>query len=207
MKFFYLIVAFIFIAVFSFSASAQLCGSFGVTLNVHDNELNPVKDHTIRIVPWLKDELKGKVFEPVPDKPGASEIKLSEGHVVIGKYKIIVSAPGFLDTEKAIDFPHCIRLSYDILLLKKKEKYRTVTGHVSDDEGRSANYIGVTFTGEDGASRSVSTDFIGNYEIKLKPGKYTVTVKKSRLSPYENKKFMVPADGKIELRIALESAR
>lgn len=207
MKFFYLIVAFIFIAVFSVTSQAQLCGSFGVTLNVHDNDLSAIRDHSIKIVPWLKDELKGKVFEPVADKPGASELKLSEGEVITGKYKIIVSAPGFLPTEKAIDFPHCTRLSYDILLLRKKEKYRTVTGHISDNEARSANYVVITFTGEDGTARSVSTDFIGNYEIKLKPGKYIVTVKKNRLSPYENKKFLVPADGKIELHIRLEAGR
>ena len=126
MKLLNLIFAIIFLAAFSMTASAQLCGQFGVTLNVYDNDLKPVANHSIKIVPWLKDEMNGAKFEPVAGKPGTSEIKLFEGHVITGNYKIIVSAPGFLETEKTITFPHCTRLSYDVLLLRKKEKYAMV---------------------------------------------------------------------------------
>ncbi len=206
MKFLTLLLVAGLIAVFSPVASAQLCGSFGVTLNVYDNELKPVTGHTVKIVPWLKDELSGKTFEAVEDKPGASEIKLLEGHVIIGNYKVIVSAPGFLDTEKSINFPHCVRVSYDILLLKKKEKRAVVSGHLTDEEGRSVPYIGVTFTSyADKTARSVSTDFMGNYELKLKPGDYRITFLKGSYLPLKTQKFTVPPDGSAVFNLLLRS--
>jgi hypothetical protein len=206
MKTFHLILAFIFLAAFSLTASAQLCGQFGVTLNVYDNDLKPVTNHSVKIVPWLKDEMNGDKFELVPGQPGTSELKLLEGHVITGNYKIFVSAPGFLETEKAITFPHCVRLSYDILLLRKKEKNATVTGHIADDEARSVNYIWVTFTNyADESTRSVSTDFMGNYELKLKPGDYKITFNSKGYLPLKTKKFTVPESGKAVFNLALRS--
>jgi hypothetical protein len=205
MRIFYFVIAFIFIGALSFNTNAQLCGQFGITLNIHDNDLKPVTDHSIKVVPWLKDELKGKTFEPVADKPGTSEIKLLEGHVITGNYKLIVSAPGFFPTEKALTFPHCTRLSYDILLLRKKEKYRVVSGHIGDSEGKSVAYAGVTFTDAEGAERFVSADFLGNYEIKLKPGKYTLKSRSTYYEPYINEKLLVPSDGKLEFHFALRA--
>ena len=156
--------------------SAQVCGTFGVTLNVHDNDMKPVADHTIRIVPWLKDELEGTKFEPVADKPGTSQLKLEEGRVLINNYKVTVSAPGFLETEKSINFPHCVRHTYDILLLRKKDKYRITNGRVTDTDGLNVKYLDLTFTNyEDKSARTVSTDFNGNFEVKLKPGDYRIT--------------------------------
>lgn len=186
------------------AASAQLCGQFGVTLNVYDNDLKPVADHSVKIVPWLKDEMKGDKFEPVPDKPGTSEIKLLEGHVITGNYKINVSAPGFLPVEKTLTFPHCTRLTYDILLLRKKEKYASVTGHITDNEGRSVNYIWVTFTNyADESTRSVSTDYMGNYEMKLKPGDYKITFNSRGYLPLRTQKFTVPESGKAVFNLLL----
>jgi 5-hydroxyisourate hydrolase-like protein (transthyretin family) len=206
MKFLNLIIAFIFIAGFITAASAQVCGSFGVTLNVYDNDLKPVADHSVKIVPWLKDELRGKTFEPVKDTPGASEITLLEGHIVTGNYRVIVSAPGFLPTEKTITFPHCTRLLYDILLLRKKEKNAVVTGHITDEEGRPVNYIWVTFVSyANGSTRSVSTDYMGNYELKLKPGDYKITFHTNSYLPLKTQKFTVPADGKAVFNLLLRS--
>jgi hypothetical protein len=206
MKFINLTFAIIFIAASSFAASAQLCGQFGVTLNVYDNEMKPVTGHSVQIVPWLKNEMKGDKFVPVADTPGASEIKLLEGHVITGNYKIVVSAPGFLNTEKTLTFPHCARLTYDILLLKKKEKYRLTSGHVTDEEGRSVNYVGITFTSyADGSTRSVSTDFMGNYEMKLKPGDYKITFSGKSFMPLKTQKFNVPENGEIVINLLLRA--
>jgi hypothetical protein len=199
-----LLLAIIFSALGIF-ANAQLCGSFGVTLNIHDNDLKPVTGYTIRILPWDKDELKGDKFQPAADKPGTAEIKLLEGHVVTGKYKLTISAPGFIDTEKSMTFPHCTRLSYDVLMLRKKEKYRTVTGHITDDQGRSVAYAGITFTGADGTERYISSDFIGNYEIKLKPGSYKLAMRSTYYVPFIREKFVVPEDGRLEFNVLLKS--
>jgi len=206
MRFLHFIVLLLLIAGFSNIANAQLCGRFGVTLNVYDNDLKPVVDHSIKIVPWLKDEMKGKAFEPVPDKPGTSEIKLLEGHIVTGNYRVIVSAPGFLPAEKTITFPHCARLSYDILLLRKKEKNAVVSGHITDEEGRPVNYIWVTFTSyANGSTRSVSTDYMGNYEMKLKPGDYKITFQTHSYLPLKTQKFTVPESGKAVFNLLLRS--
>ncbi len=204
MKTFHLIFAFIFLAAFSFTASAQLCGQFGVTLNVYDNDLKPVENASVKIVAWLKDEMKDSKFAPVADKPGALEIKLLEGHVITGNYKLIVSAPGFLDSEKTTTFPHCTNLSYDVLLLRKKEKYATVTGRVADEEGRPVNYIWVTFTNyADESTRGVSTDYTGVYELKLKPGDYKITFRTKSYLPLRTQKFTVPENGKAVFNLLL----
>src|ERR1044072_2880131 len=197
-------IALLFAAASCFSAPAQLCGQFGVTLNVYDNDLKPVENPSVKIVPWLKDEMKGDKFEPVADKAGALEIKLLEGHVITGNYKILVSAPGFLETEKTITFPHCTNLSYDILLLRKKEKYAIVSGRVADEEGRPVNYIWVTFTNyADESTRSVSTDYAGVYELKLKPGDYKITFRTRSYLPLKTQKFTVPENGKAVFNLLL----
>jgi hypothetical protein len=199
-------LAIIFLAVFSSAADAQLCGTFGVTLNVYDNDMKPVDGATVRIVPWARDELSGDKFAPVAGTPGALEMKLSEGHVITGNYKLFVSAPGFIETEKSVSFPHCVRLSYDVLLLRKKEKYRIVNGHVADDQGRSVNYISVTFTDlADKTARTVSTDFAGIFELKLKPGDYKITFPTNYYLPLKTKKFTVPADGEATFNLGLRS--
>ena len=206
MKYLRFATALLFITLGYFTASAQLCGQFGVTLNVHDNDMKPIPDHSIKIVPWLKDEMDGDKFAPVADKPGTSEIKLLEGHVITGNYKIVVSAPGFLPTEKTITFPHCVRLSYDVLLLRKKEKNHIVSGHIADDQGRSVNYIWVTFTSyADESTRSVSSDYMGNYELKLKPGDYRITFRTNAYLPLKTQKFTVPEKGEAVFNLSLRS--
>ncbi len=204
MKIINFLSAFIFLAAFSLTASAQLCGQFGVTLNVHDNDLKPVANPSVKIVAWLKDEMNDSKFAPVADKPGALEIKLLEGHVITGNYKLIVSAPGFLDTEKTTTFPHCTNLSYDVLLLRKKEKYAIVSGRVADEEGRPVNYIWVTFTSyADETTRGVSTDYTGVYELKLKPGDYKITFRTKSYLPLRTQKFTVPESGKAVFNLLL----
>jgi Carboxypeptidase regulatory-like domain len=194
----------IFLAAFSFAASAQLCGQFGVTLNVYGNDMKPVTGYSVKIVPWLKDELNGDKFAPVADKPGVSEIKLLEGHVITGNYKLQVSAPGYTTQEKSINFPHCTRLSYDMVLLKKGEKRAMTEGHITDEEGRSVNYIWTTFTSyADNSAHSVSTDFLGNFELKLKPGDYEITFNSRGYLPLKTKKFTVPETGKATFNLLL----
>lgn len=201
-----LLTAIIFIASgLALTSAAQGCEKYGVTLNVHDNELNPVPGATFRVVPWLKDELKGKTFVPVAEKPGASRLELAGDHSVTGNYKVFITAPGFLENEKAITFPNCAQLSHEVLLLKKKEKRAVLEGKIGDDKGRSVAYAQITFVGDGQPERTINADYMGYYEIKLKPGDYKMRIRKNSYETFVNNNMKIPKDGKLEFHVRMRS--
>lgn len=205
------IIGNIFLAIVIFSGSvglsvAQDCASYGVTLNVIDNDVKPVSGATFRIVPWFKNELGTKNFTAAADTPGAYKLTLSGEDTVTANYKIYVNAPGFLETEKTVAFPVCANLTHDILLLRKKEKIRMVAGRIGDDQGNAMAYATVTFATEGQPDRTINADYMGYYEIRLVPGaKYTMTVKKSSYPTFVNDNLMVPKEGRLTFHVIIRS--
>jgi hypothetical protein len=192
---------------FALPVSAQLCGSYGVTISVYDNDLKPVEAYVTEVIPLAKDELRSAKFEPVADTPGASELKLFEGHMVAEKYKLIVSAPGFQSFEKTLTFPHCTRLSYDILLVKAWQKRAVTSGKITDENGAAVPYAGVTFAGADKTERFVSSDSEGCYELRLKPGDYVVEARKMYHHITKVEKLVVPAYGRALLDLKMKTQK
>lgn len=212
MKKFPVVFSILLIAAFSSAASAQLCGWFGVKLDIHDSRFNALKNASVQIIgpekaakklpgkSYLRPEHKFKLNED-----GEMELRLGEGLVLYDDYKIVISAPGFLTREKTVDFPHCVWVSYDVTMLKKGEKSALVSGAVTLAHGKPVPYVGITFTGADKSEKFVNADRNGRYEIKLKPGDYTVEAR----APYHHitkvEKFTVPAGGQVALDLKMKT--
>lgn len=204
MRIIHLLVAFILVIGVFVSARAQLCGAYEVKLVIHDEDLNQVKDRSIDIVPLVKDELKGKTFTP---EPGGMSLNLQEGHVIREKYKVIIGAPGFDDTERIVQFPHCKRISYDILMVKRGAKRTRVSGQLENENGSPLGGGRIIFLRADKVERSTETDFDGNYETKLEPGEYSIEVNLTDHEPFRLDRFIVPADGEAQLDVLLQTLK
>jgi hypothetical protein len=78
------------------SANAQLCGSYRTTLMVVGKTGKPITNAKIRIVPQqTEDQRHGKQFVSDSDDPSRFTISFNEGHIVGGKYKVVVTASDF----------------------------------------------------------------------------------------------------------------
>jgi hypothetical protein len=193
----------------STAANAQLCGYFGVTLDIHNLKLAPVKNAAVKIImPAYKQEGK-EYLRPehkfVRDKDGEMKLTLSEGLVLSDDYKVIISAPGYLTQERMLSFPHCVRLRHDITMLKAGEKRSLVAGNIVNENGKAVPYAGVNFVSAGGDETFVNADRSGHFEIALKPGDYGV---ESRLMYYHTtkvKKFTVPAGGAAALDLKMKT--
>jgi hypothetical protein len=169
-----------------------------------DRDQNPVLNHLVKIEPLGKDELRGKKFEPLSDPAGAAELKLSEGHMVSDQYRITVSAPGFQDAKKVITFPHCVWLSYDIVLFKYEQPRTLVDGGLLNENGEAVPYAQLTFIAADKTERKVNADFAGKFEIRLAPGVYVVESKLMYYHITRVEGLIVPANGQKRLDLPLQ---
>lgn len=192
------------LAIASGSASAQLCGSYGVTLAIHDANLKPVTGFAVNVEPTGKDQLAGARFKSNPDEPGTAELKLPEGREVSDTYRVAISAAGYQPVVKSLRFPNCVRLTYDVLLVKPGQATDLVTGKFTDNTGAAVPFAGVTFTAADKTERFVNADPDGNFAIKLALGVYTVetAIMYHHITRVEN--FMVPPSGPTKLDLKLK---
>ncbi|MEO6393102.1 MAG: carboxypeptidase-like regulatory domain-containing protein [Pyrinomonadaceae bacterium] len=201
---FTLVIAFVLLALSCGTASAQLCGSYGVTLAIHDSTLLPVTAYAIKIEPLGKDELGGALFKPGENEAGTAELKLPEGRQVSDAYRVTISAAGFQPAVKIFRFPHCVWLIYDVQLLRPGQPKDLVTGKFTDDTGTAVPFAGATFIAADKTERFVNADSKGIFEIKLAPGVYTVetAIGYHHITRVEN--FMVPPSGPAKLDLKLK---
>lgn len=103
-------------AAFAASANAQLCGTYKTTLIIKGEDDKAIETAVVQLFALEKDETRNKTFSRDEDDRSKFFITFSEGHIVGGKYKIIVSADGFASAEKVIKFPHCERQTFEIKL-------------------------------------------------------------------------------------------
>lgn len=201
---FALVLALALLALSSGTAAAQLCGSYGVTLNVHDSNLKPVTSFTVNVESMGKDQLAGARFISNPDEPGTAQLKLPEGREISDTYRVAITAAGFQPVVRSLRFPHCVRLKYDVLLVKPGQPTDLVTGKFTDNTGAAVPFAGVTFTAADKSERFVNADPEGYFEIKLAPGVYTVetALMYHHITRVEN--FMVPPSGPAKLDLKLK---
>lgn len=202
-----LAVAIVFVFGSVVAAHAQLCGSFYVQLDIGDVDSGTVRGYSIEVVPMGVDELRGKRFEPVKDRPDVAQMSLLEGHVIQGKYRVIVSAPRYQPSERIIRFPHCRRVSYEIRLVKQGQTRTRVSGRVSDQGGNAITDANIKFTDARGFGRYARPDFEGVYEIKLNPGDYSVTANAPDHEQFTLDKFIVPTNGEAELELIMKADR
>lgn len=122
----FLLLIFVFAACFGV-ADAQLCGTYGATLIITDKAGKPLKNVEIKIVPLQADDYTlGRKFVRDDDDATHFRVFFNEGYFVKGKYKIIISARGFLREEKEIVFLHCERPTFEFKLKAVKTKRQGV---------------------------------------------------------------------------------
>ncbi len=212
---FFLFVGIIFIM----PTNAQLCGTYGATLNVKNEKDEPVENAFVQLLPIGKDETKGQTF--VRDKENLSKLTItfSEGHQITTKYKLLTSAGGFENFEKEIGFPHCKRQIFDIRL-KANEKPNTaiLNGSVYDANGALITGAKVTAANEKGEKFETVSSGEGIYILELpynpynaknhkyKTAKYEITVKAEGFdkSVLQNFGFVPSTKGKMILDFTLD---
>jgi hypothetical protein len=198
-----IIFLFLILAFLPISASAQLCGKFGVRLNVHDAQLKPIDGVNITLShPEKREADKGKQYLRPEHKFVAQAgslatftLTLSEGLQVSDPYPVGVSAPGYITLFKNLRFPHCLWITYDITLRKEGEADTETYGTIYDELGAVVKYGKITFTTKDGQKREVFTNDLGRYHIQLLPGDYTVSAEKMYYHTTRIEKLSVPAAG------------
>jgi hypothetical protein len=212
MKSLNLIFAFILLAAFSITAPAQLCGYFGVTLDIHNAKLTAVNNASVKII-MPERKLPGKSYlrpehqfvRAKGDKDGQLKLILTEGLELADDNKVVVSAPGYLPLEMMLSFPHCVRLTHDVTMLEAGEKKAVVSGSIKDENGKAVAYAGVHFVSAGGREKMVNADRHGHFELGLEPGDYTV---ESNLMYYHTTKvakFTVPAGGTATLDLKMKT--
>lgn len=205
---------------FAAGASAQVCGQFTTTLMVKTEDNKSVETSVVQLVPLGKDETKNKTF--VRDETDRSKfsITFNEGHLILGKYKIIVSADGFETAEKEVGFPHCKHQYFEFNLKAVKSNEAILTGTVFDANGAVIPGVKVIAVNQKGEKFETKTDENGEYNLKLpffeykadyrfKIGKYEITVEAApgfEKAVLKDFKFVGKYNGKMNLDFALDAA-
>ena len=101
------------------NANAQLCGDYPTTVKIFAADKKKIENAAIKIVPQAENELGRTRF--VRDRKDFSKfvITFQEGRKLKNKYKLVITAKGFLSVEKIIEFPHCTDQNFEIYLERK----------------------------------------------------------------------------------------
>lgn len=184
MKFLQILI--IIFAGFVLEANAQLCGQYGATVKVTNQAGKPIAGAKVRLMP-----LQEKDYTPVNnfarEETDASRfyIFFNEGHSVKGKFKVVVTAPGFAPAEKEIAFPHCARTFYEAILKPKSAKSVSVIRDLIKIAGEiysnnaSLGLVELTATDGDGGIFKTQADKGGRYRLELPYGDYTFVYRKA----------------------------
>jgi hypothetical protein len=213
-----LFLLFIFIC-FAAGANAQVCGQFTTTLMVKTEDNKAVENSVVQLVALGKDETKNKTF--VRDETDRSKfsITFNEGHVMSGKYKIIVSADGFETAEKEVGFPHCKHQYFEFNLKAVKSNEAILTGTVYAPNGAVIPGAKITAVNQKWGKFEARTNDEGIYVLNLsfnlydsktasnfKIAKYEITVESVGFKKSIAREFLFVQSylGKMQFDIALE---
>lgn len=206
----FLILTFVFIG-FVAEANAQLCGQYTTTLIIKSDDNKSVENAVVQLLALEKNETKNKTFVRDENDKSKFSVTFNEGHLIPGKYKIIVSADGFETAEREIGFPHCKHQTFEIKLKTSKAQNQSVlTGTVYDPSGALVLKTKVTAKNEKGVTIETETDEEGVYVLNLPClyqgiEKYEITVEKYGFEKFVLKdfKFVYSTKGRMYLDIAL----
>lgn len=170
-----------------FETNAQLCGQYGTTLKVSDEAGNPMPNPKFEITPLQgKNELLGKTF--VRDDyypPPSYMISFPEGYQIRGKYRVVVSAKGYTTAQKELEFPHCSRIKYEVVLKPQRTESVSfflelvqISGELWTGKKRNG-LVNLTATDSTGKTYKTKADKNGTYMLDLPLGKYTFLYEKS----------------------------
>jgi hypothetical protein len=199
-----LLILILVFAGFVFGADAQVCGQFTTTLVVKTEDNKAVENSVVQIVPLGKDETKGKTFVRDENDRSKFSVTFNEGHLILGKYKVIVSADGFETAEKEIGFPHCKHQYFEFNLKANKASSGVIlTGTITDQVGGIIPKVKVKILGNKNQKFIVETNDDGVYKIDLPGGIYTVEFEASGHKSYKLKNYRTRQIGRMRLDIVL----
>lgn len=180
----YLQILIILYAGFVIEANAQLCGTYSTTFYVKNEAGQPVKNVRFKINP-LKGEnyAFGSNLDSDKNDPSQYSISFNEGHVVKGRYNVVVSAPGFSDAKREIEFPHCMRPKYEVVLKPAAAKsvireMVEIRGELWKDKNRLGS-VAISATDNAGKIFKTRADKEGLYDLNLPLGNYTLVYEKT----------------------------
>lgn len=213
-----ILLTFVFVFVsFAGVANAQLCGQFTTTLTVKSEENKAIENSVVQLLPLGKDETKNKTFVRDENDRSKFSVTFSEGHMVSGKYKVIVSADGFETAEKEIAFPHCKDQNFEFKLKAIKANTAILSGTVYDANGAVIPGAKVTAVNSKGEKFETRTNVSGEYILKLpfseydstanfKIAKYQVTAERNDFVTVVLKdfRFVGAYNGKMHLDFAMD---
>jgi protocatechuate 3,4-dioxygenase beta subunit len=217
-----LLIVFIFIAAFSFTARAQPCGGGLNTLTVTDANGQPVKEVKIAVRPTgqIDERLPDQMFRQEKDAPEKWKIEFLMMQKMVEKYLITMTAPGYVPHQQEVNFTSCGQHDLEAKLERLDPgKSFFLTGTVSDEEGRilrGTHVVVVADAVPDKADKSARrgpppqietfSDDDGKYRMEIALGKYYVVFYREGLEParvyhnVENKKAgsVTRLDGEIK---------
>lgn len=151
----------IFVSAFAFLSAvqinAQLCGKYATFILIETAEGKPVDNAVVRLIPLGKNETLGETFVREGKKRSEFSITFNEGHILSGKYKIIISAEGFKTHEFETGFPHCERRNFILKLEKSNsrtendlEEIREINFRAIDENKKGIGDVRTTVSREKG---------------------------------------------------------
>lgn len=157
------------------AANAQLCGTYGATLIIKDEASKAIENVEIKIVPLQADDYTlGRKFVRDDEDASRFRVQFREKYFVKGKYKIIISANGFLREEKEIIFLYCERQTFEITLKANQVSTQgNLRGTVTDENGGVITGLKVQLTGKNGKTFNSITDENGSYSLECPAGIYS----------------------------------
>ena len=106
--------------------NAQACGTYFINITVEDEQGKPVKNASVKLLPIEKDETEGKKFVRDNAEPSKFSISLQEGHDFKTFHKLIISAPGFKQSENKVRFISCEKRNVIVKLAPLKSASEAV---------------------------------------------------------------------------------
>jgi len=209
-----LLILILIFAGFVFGANAQVCGQFTTTLVVKTEDNKAVENSVVQLVPLGKDETKGKTFVRDENDRSKFSVTFNEGHLMLGKYKVIVSADGFETAEKEIGFPHCKHQYFEFELKAAKAPNQAIlTGTVFDRNGAVIPGTKITAVNSKGQKFETQTNEDGEYILELpfneygSIAKYDMTFEKSGFAKgvLKDFKFVGGYNSEMHLDLALDA--
>jgi len=174
----------LFIVSFVFTADAQVCGKYRVTLQIANEKNKPVNDAAVEFLPVTKDETLGKRF--VRDEKDFSKFSVEylEGQDLEELHRLIVSAKGYKTAEVKFRFNSCQRLQMQVRLPKENSSALPVWNPKNEvffaafDENRQMiKNVRISIIKDGKVLKKVNSK-IGGSSVELDSGRYVIRFEK-----------------------------
>jgi hypothetical protein len=160
-------------------ANAQACGTYYINITVEDEQNQPVKNASVKLLPIEKDETEGKKFVLDKAEPSKFSISLQEGHDFKTFHKVLISAPGFKESENKVRFISCENRNVVVKLAPLKSASEAIWQfeneidiQVFGGDGKTLPGVKMQILGEKREPENIEMGQWGSAFLTLPNGKY-----------------------------------